>query len=59
MDLQLINKIIKDGEQINIYKIKNEVFYKILYNEKIYTLSENKKGIRIIKKWESMEKFIA
>lgn len=57
MDLQLINKIIKDGEQIDIYKIKNEVFYKISYNGKIYTLSENKKGIRIIKIWESMEKF--
>lgn len=50
MDLQLINKIIKHGEQIDIYKIKNDVFYKILYNEKIYTLLENKKGIRVIKK---------
>lgn len=58
MDLQLINKIIKHGEQIDIYKIKNDVFYKILYNEKIYTLLENKKGIRVIKKWELMEKFI-
>ena len=49
MDLQLTSKIIKNGEVIDTYQIKNEVFYKILYNETIYTILENKKGIKVVK----------
>lgn len=50
MNFEDFNKILKNGEEIDIYKIKNNIIYKILYNDIIYLILENKKGIKIIDK---------
>lgn len=52
MNFEDFNKILKNGEEIDIYKIKNNIIYKILYNDIIYLILENKKGIKIIDKEE-------
>ena len=52
MNFETFNKILKNGEEIDIYKIKNNIIYKILYNDVIYLILENKKGIKIIDKEE-------
>ena len=52
MNFETFNKILKNGEEIDIYKIKNNIIYKILYNDIIYLILENKKGIKIIDKEE-------
>ena len=44
MNFETFNKILKNGEEIDIYKIKNNIIYKILYNDIIYLILENKKG---------------
>jgi hypothetical protein len=49
MNFELLNKILKDGEEIDIYKIKNDIYHKIIYNNIIYTIKENKNGIKILK----------
>lgn len=52
MNFEDFNKILKNGEEIDIYKIKNNIIYKVLYNDIIYLILENKKGIKIIDKEE-------
>ena len=52
MNFETFNNILKNGEEIDIYKIKNNIIYKILYNDIIYLILENKKGIKIIDKEE-------
>ena len=52
MNFVTFNKILKNGEEIDIYKIKNNIIYKILYNDIIYLILENKKGIKIIDREE-------
>lgn len=49
MSFELLNKILKNGEEIDIYKIKNDIYHKILYNDVIYTILENNKGIKLLK----------
>ena len=56
MNFETFNKILKNGEEIDIYKIKNNIIYKILYNDIIYLILENKKGIKIIDKEELKNK---
>ena len=46
MNLGVLKKIIKDGEEFEIYKIKNKVYHKIQYDNKIYTIIESKNGIK-------------
>ena len=48
-EFQLINEIIKKGECIDTYKIKNTSFYKIVYNNKIYVISEKNNFYKIEK----------
>lgn len=50
MNFELLNKILKDGEEIDIYKIKNNIYRKILYNNTIYLILENNKGIKLLEK---------
>lgn len=50
MNFDLLNKILKVGEEIDIYKIKNDIYHKILYNGVIYTILENNKGIKLLEK---------
>lgn len=52
MNFETFNKILKNGEEIDNYKIKNNIYHKILYNDVIYVILENNKGIRIINKEE-------
>lgn len=47
MNLALLNKICKYGEEIEIYKIKNKTYHKILYDNKIYTIIETKNSIKL------------
>lgn len=47
MNLELLNKIIKNGEEIDTYKIKNKIYHKIVYDNKVYVITEDKKGIRL------------
>lgn len=47
MNLELLSKIIREGEEIDIYKDKNKVYHKILYDDKIYTIIETKNGIKL------------
>ena len=47
MNLELFNKIWKYGEEIDIYKIKNVIYHKILYDDKIYTIIETKNRIKL------------
>lgn len=47
MNFDLLNKILKNGEEIDIYKIKSNIYHKILYNDVIYTILENNKGIKL------------
>ena len=49
MSFELLNKLLKHGEEIDTYKIKNDIYYKILYNGVIYIILENNKGIKILK----------
>ena len=49
MSLELLNKILKNGEEIDVYKIKNNIYHKILYNDVTYTILENNKGIKLLK----------
>ena len=49
MNFELLNKILKNGEEIDIYEIKKDIYHKILYNDVIYTILENNKGIKYIK----------
>ncbi len=50
MNFELLNKILKGGEEIDIYKIKNNIYHKILYNDMIYIILENNKGIKLLEK---------
>ena len=52
MNFELLNKILKNGEELDIYKIKNNIYHKILYNDVIYTILENNKGIKLLEKEE-------
>ena len=48
MNFELLNKILKNGEEIDVYKVKNDIYHKIVYNNTIYLILENKKGIKIL-----------
>lgn len=48
-EFQLINEIIKKGEIYDTYKIKNTIYYKIVYNDEIYTISEKNNFYKIEK----------
>ena len=50
MNFELLNKILKNGEELDIYKNKNDVYHKILYNNTIYLILENNKGIKLLEK---------
>ena len=52
MNFDTFNKILKNGEEIDNYKIKNNIYHKILYNDVIYVILENNEGIKIINKEE-------
>lgn len=52
MNFELLNKILKYGEEVDIYKIKNNIYHKILYNDVIYIILENNKGIKLLEKEE-------
>lgn len=47
MNFELLNKILKSGEEIDIYRIKNKTYHKILYDNKVYIISETKNGIKL------------
>lgn len=47
MNFELLNKIIKDGEEVDIYRIKNKIYHEILYDNKVYIISETKNGIKL------------
>ena len=40
IDFKLINEIIKNGEIYDMYKIKNTIYYKVIYENKNYIISE-------------------
>ena len=48
MDFELLNKIIKDGECLDTCEIGDDIYYKILYDNTIYVISENKTGVKIV-----------
>lgn len=52
MNFDTFNKILKNGEEIDNYKIKNNIYHKILYNDVIYVILENNEGVKIINKEE-------
>lgn len=47
MDLELFNKILKYGEEIETYRIKNKIYHEILYDDKVYLISETKNEIKL------------
>ena len=53
MNFELLNKIIREGEEIDIYRIKNKIYHEILYGGKVYTIIETKNGLKLEEiKWE-------
>lgn len=52
MNFDTFNKILKNGEEIDNYKIKNNNYHKILYNDVIYVILENNESVKIINKEE-------
>lgn len=47
MNLQKLNDILKNGEYLDTWRAAATTYYKILYNNIVYVISENKKGVKI------------
>lgn len=47
MNLELFNRILKYGEEIDIYRIKNKIYHEILYDDKVYIIIETKNGLKL------------
>ena len=45
--MQQLFEIIKNGEYVDSYENKNKAYYKILYNNTLYLISEYKNKIKI------------